>query len=253
MRKIWKYVISSLIVIILAISGTIYYFLNVKTYDVADEKLEEIIQTEYDIVLPDEDSNSIEEPNDNTDENSNEANSGDSSTSSDNGKNTGTNSGKTSTENKTGSNKNETNTNKDNKNNSTSKNNTGNDAKKADEPVVPTVAEIKDKYRPVFESLESQANVKIEALVSRAVGEFNEKRTQDEPISYSYFYRKYTVAGRDLEKKTDETFNYIYTALENNLKKNGYSPSHAKDFKDQYAATKKARETALLNKAKSAL
>jgi ABC-type cobalt transport system substrate-binding protein len=258
MKKVWKYVFSILLVIILATAGTIYYFLNVKTYDTADEEVEEIIESEYDIVLPgvpdadtaDDTENEDKSPSDNN-ENGTSNNEDSSSTASN-----------TDTEN-------ESNNDSEEVTNDSTKNNPGttkpgksspSDTKTPDknttnnpvESTEITVADIKNLYRPVFKSLESQATGKIDALTSRAVGEYHSKKAAGEDISYSYFYQKYTSAGRNLEAKTDEAFNYIYKSLEKELKKHGYSSTHAKDFQEQYAAAKKARETALINKAKEA-
>jgi hypothetical protein len=43
-----------------------------------------------------------------------------------------------------------------------------------------------------------------------------------------------------------DTIANIYGALESEPKKNGLDPSHAANFKQQYAAAKRARETSLL-------
>jgi ABC-type cobalt transport system substrate-binding protein len=256
MKKVWKYILSILLVIILATAGTIYYFLNVKTYDTADEEIEEIIESDYQIDLPIIDhtpDSTIEDKGDNTGTNNNE---GESSTDKDNttdninngDQTTGT--GKTTT----GSNNSVSNNTGTNPSKNTSSG-TKQPAKNTspEETTEITVANIKDLYRPVFQSLESQANGKIDSLLSRAVGEYHAKKAEGTTISYSYFYQKYTSAGRDLEAKTDVAFNTIYKALEKDLKKHGYSQSHANDFKEQYAATKKARESALIAKAKEAL
>jgi ABC-type cobalt transport system substrate-binding protein len=253
MKKIWKYIISILVVIILATAGTIYYFLNVKTYDTADQEIEKIIESEYDIVLPDESESTVSktpaESTDETDENKEEVGSSETVNEKTNTDDT------TSTNSKNTSNdKNNSATTIPNKNPQTTTKPSGKDTTSTSkEETEVTVKNIKDKYRPVFQSLESQANGKIDALMSRAIGEYHQKKANNASISYSYFYQKYTAAGRDLEGKTDSTFNYIYNALENELKEQGYSASHAKVFREQYEETKRARESALLNKAKEAL
>jgi ABC-type cobalt transport system substrate-binding protein len=255
MKKVWKYIISLLVVIILASAGTIYYFLNVKTYDTADQEIEEIIESEYDIVLPvDIGSKDSETPVESTDET--EVNKGeeDSSETATDETNTGSEENTTTNTKNTITDKNSSDTEKPNKDSTTTtKPSGGNTNSTPKEETEITVKNIKDKYRPVFQSLESQANGKIDALMARAIGEYHQKKANNASISYSYFYQKYTSAGRDLESKTDSTFNYIYNALEKELKENGYSGSHAKVFREQYEETKKARESALLNKAREAL
>ncbi|WP_442596402.1 hypothetical protein [Neobacillus sp. D3-1R] len=247
MKKIWKYILSILLVIILGSVGTIYYFLNIKTYETADEEIKEIINTEYKIALPGETAEVTTETNseDKVSEDTNEETTTESSDSTDSDSNTETSNN--TTENSSSADNNQS------KSSNQNQTNTKSTSTKTTEVNEVTVASIKDKYRPVFESLESQANGKIDSLVSRAFGEYKEKKANGESISFSYFYQKYSSAGKELEGKTDEVFQYVYKALEDDLKKNGFSPTHAKDFMEQYQAAKKARETALLNKAKEAL
>jgi ABC-type cobalt transport system substrate-binding protein len=254
MKKVWKYILSILLVIILATAGTIYYFLNVKTYDTADEEIEEIIESDYEIDLPIIDQtpdSTIEDKGDNTGTNNNvDESSTDNNTEDINNNDQTTGTDKTTTGSKNPA-SNNTGTNPS-KNTSSGTKQPANETTPEETNEI-TVANIKDLYRPVFQSLESQANGKIDSLLSRAVGEYHAKKAEGATISYSYFYQKYTSAGRDLEAKTDVAFNTIFKALEKDLKKHGYSPSHANDFKEQYAATKKARESALIAKAKEAL
>jgi ABC-type cobalt transport system substrate-binding protein len=254
MKKVWKYILSILLVIILATAGTIYYFLNVKTYDTADEEIEEIIESDYEIDLPIIDQtpdSTIEDKGDNSGTNNNVDES-----STDNNTDDINNSEQTGGTDKTTTGSNHS---VSNNTGTTPSKNTSSGTKQPaketspEETIEITVANIKDLYRPVFQSLESQANGKIDSLLSRAVGEYHAKKAEGATISYSYFYQKYTSAGRDLEAKTDVAFNTIFKALEKDLKKHGYSQSHANDFKEQYAATKKARESALIAKAKEAL
>jgi ABC-type cobalt transport system substrate-binding protein len=257
MKKVWKIILSLLLVIILAAAGTIYYFLNVKTYDIADEELEEIIDTEYEIILPEDivegETGGTDEPSEETEAGSEngESPSTDSSTGSTDASDANQNGNETKKPVDSSAGKNNSGTAKPNTSTQPSKKPT--DTKTDAQETEVTVKNIKDKFRPVFQSLESQASGKIDALVSRAVGEYHAKKANGETISYSYFYQKYTAAGRDLESKTDAAFDYIYTALEKDLKKHGYSASHAKVFREQYNETKKEREAALLNKAKEAL
>ncbi|CAG9608496.1 hypothetical protein [Pseudoneobacillus rhizosphaerae] len=254
MKKVWKYILSFLLVIILATAGTIYYFLNVKTYDIADEEIKEIVESDFDIVLPGEEnslpSNNVENSNSNdnneaTNSNETESDTGNNSTNKGTSNSIDDNKSSESTDNS------QTDTNESDKN-TTTKPNSNNQPNKNIPPTT-TVKQIKDLYRPVFKSLQSQANGKIDSLVSRAIGEYRAQQSNGESISYSYFYQKYSSAGKELEAKTDGAFNYIYTALEKELKNNGYSTSHAKDFRDQYEVSKKERESLLLAKAREAL
>jgi ABC-type cobalt transport system substrate-binding protein len=253
MKKVWKYILSILLVIIIAAAGTIYYFLNVKTYDIEDKEIEEIVESDFDIVLPGMEG-SVPPTNDNgnSTDNNGETKSNDTKSNSDNSGSNGDTHSPIEEEKGTDSTDNTQTAGSDKS--STSKPNTDTQpGNTTSPPTEVTVKQIKDLYRPVFKSLQSQANGKIDSLVSRAVGEYRAQQSNGESISYSYFYQKYSSAGRELEAKTDGAFNYIYNALEDELKKNGYSTSHAKDFKTQYEASKKERESLLLAKAREAL
>lgn len=232
MKKKWKIFLSVFVILLLVAGGTIYYFFEMKEYDVADENVEKIVDSEYDIVLPGDDNDSEGSGSGEKTNNSQTDTESGTSTDPENETNseTTTNSSEASSE---------TGLTTENKDNTTEK--------------TVTVATIKDKYRPSFENLQNQANNKIDTLVNAAYNEFKTKKQSGESISFAYFYQKYSGAGKALEDKTDSAFQIIYKALQDDLQKNGYSTSHAKDFLEEYQAAKSARESALLNKAKEAL
>lgn len=202
-----KLIWTILILLVLAIGGSAYYFLKVKTYDISqDKELEAITEENYEIALP-------------TDTNSN-----------------------TSGENDPV----EGNTEED-KESIDSGNSDGTSQSSANQKA--TVASIKEKYRPAFESLQAQANSKINALVAHAIQEYRDMRASGEEISYSYFLTKYKTAGEALEAKTDQAFETIFSALQEELKENGFDPNEANDVRDAYEAAKKERRKALLSSA----
>lgn len=118
-------------------------------------------------------------------------------------------------------------------------------------PVVQTltVEDIKGKYVPAFESLESQANSKINSLIDKAISEYTTKKQAGEDISYGYLYNKYVSAANELETKTDTAFSSVLTAFQTELKTNGFSSELAEEFEQQYENTKEARKSALMKKA----
>lgn len=202
-----KLIWTILILLVLAIGGSAYYFLKVKTYDISqDKELEAITEENYAIVLP-------------TDTNSN--------TSDENG----SVEGNTEIEQSSGDTGN------------------ANDTSQSTGKPKPTVATIKEKYRPSFESLQAQANSKINALVAHAIQEYRDMRASGEEISYSYFLTKYKTAGEALEAKTDQAFETIFSAMQEELKENGFDPNEANDVRDAYEAAKKERRKALLSSA----
>ncbi|RYI27901.1 hypothetical protein EVU96_15705 [Bacillus infantis] len=258
MKKTWKVIFSVFLVLVIGAAGTLFYFFKVKTYDVADEEIEELTESEYDIVLPGEEENpdpeeaaaGIEDGNssvtadgDGQAEGTGQAERG-SQTAGASSQTTGQ-SGAASGETDKGAA-----AHSEKEDNPDAADNHEPEQKKESEV---TVAGIKEKFRPSFENLQSQADSKINAIAGRAYSEYQEKKSNGESISFSYFYQKYSSAAEVLESKTDSAFSTIYSALEKDLKKNGFSASHAKSFEEEYESAKKSRETALLRKAKEAL
>lgn len=261
MKKGLKIFLGIFVVLLIGLGGTAYYYLKVKEYDIADEKVEEITESDYQIELPgidgggsgetaaDDASSSDSAGEDSGEASDQEGTSGDdgsastTSTASASGDGNGSSGEKKSSDSNSG------------KKAADGKKNAGQSGsdKKTDSKATITAESIKAAYRPVFESLESQANGKIDGLVSAAYSEYKSKKESGESVSITYFYRKYTAAGQELESKTDETFQYVYNALEKDLEKHGFSASEASEFKTQYESAKEARQSALLEKAKSAL
>ncbi|WP_423408394.1 hypothetical protein AABM38_22570 [Heyndrickxia sp. MSNUG] len=284
MKKTLKMAIFTVLVLLVGGAGVLYYYLNVKEYDVADKKVEEITKKDYQIDLPDldgavtgEDGSSevhtdrnaaTADPDTDSDEpgkgesaegakedtkvadTTGDAESkGDAAVASGHGSSTEAASKKTSTK----SDRSKSSAGTQSSNNGSENKEDGNpDRNTYNKPVI-TAETIKAAYRPAFESLQSQANAKVDALVNTAFSEYQSKKQSGESVSITYFFQKYTSAGKEIESNTDETFNYIYGALVNDLENRGFSSSEANEFKTQYENAKSARESALISKAKSAL
>jgi hypothetical protein len=230
--KKWKIALIIVLLLVVGGAGTAYYFFELKEYETEDLAIKEITETEYTITLPTDDEDEEEVEVD--DENSTETTGTD--TNSDTNSQTQSSNG---TSDKGTTNQPSTETSK------TTPNPTESKPKKKDI----TVASIKTKYEPTFVDLESQANSKIDSLIGRAFTEFQEKKANGESVSFGYFYQKYNSAAKELEKRTDAAFEIVYDALEGELKKHGFSPSHAKEFKEAYDTAKSERRSALLKKA----
>lgn len=253
MKKGLKIFLAIFVVLLLALGGTAYYFLKVKQYDIADTKVEKITESDYQIELPGIDGvgntdtasaengagGASEKEGNSGNSGSTESDSGDRNGSSNNAAVQKTADGKKADDGKKAAN--------DTENAGQSGSEQKTDSKEV------TAESIKAAYRPVFESLEAQANGKIDGLVAAAYDEYKAKKESGESVSITYFYRKYSAAGKELESKTDETFQYVYNALEKDLQKHGINASEATDFKTQYENAKESRQSALLEKAKSAL
>ena len=242
-KKKWLLYVSLAIVLLVVLGGGyVLYELKFKTYDVADEKVDELIEDNYVIELPDgteitvdKEGNIIEEVSgalvSNSDAASNNPNSS-----------TSSNSGSASTS--TG-----------NSNNSlTEKPSTGTGSSSNESTAEkPTVKSIKAKYIPSLETLEAQANSRINGLIANAKNEYSTKKANGESISIGYFYNKYMAAANGLEASTDATFNTIIGIIEKDLVLNGFDKSHAQSFRSDYEAMKQARRDNILSQVKDAL
>lgn len=268
MKKHWKKLLFSFLALLLAAGGYILYIFKFKEYDVADEEVSEITKETYKIEMPDgttiefdEEGNMVESDGssvssddlvvsaaENDDSDSSAATSDSNSGSSvSNGNGTGssgvTNDATSGNSSTGGSSSNNGVSNSGN----TGGESSGDSGESTNNEV--TVAAIKDKYMPVMNQLSSQANARIDALVGRAVNEYQTKKANGESIDYGYFYNKYTSAASELEGRTDTVFYQMVGVVEKELEKNGFSKSHAKSFIQEYEAAKEARRKALLDKA----
>lgn len=233
--KKWKIIVSILVLMLVLGGGYLYYFLNVKEYKTADTKVQEIVQTDYKVILPGKESGNNVSPGKNAQEQQigNEVSGTTRNNSEDNEIATKLlSSGQTSTSTSTSS---------------IEKQNSSISVKQIDSK--PTVDAILEKYQPSFEDLESQADGKVNTLLTYALNEYQAKKANSEEISYFYFYSKYTSASKTLESSTDASFNYIYNSLVDELKKSGFSTDDASPIKDHYNSLKKQRRSALMSKA----
>ncbi|MDM5332830.1 hypothetical protein QUF56_06275 [Ureibacillus composti] len=247
MKKKWKYILLVFVLLLVAVGGYALYVFKFKEYDVADPEVDEIIEETYTIELPDgtelvvdKDGKIVEEKK--------SAEGSDSQVSKDKeaasgaeGESQSPTSSKSNTSTSTG------------KQNGTT---ASTDSSKAPnsttgEKSKPTVGEIKAKYTGTFQSLQGQAESKINGLIGQAASEYSSKKANGESISVGYFYSKYVGAANSLEASTDATFNTLISVIEQDLEANGYDKSYAQSFRDEYEATKEARRNALLSKAKS--
>lgn len=229
--KKWKIVLISLVVILLCGAGTAYYFLNIKEYDVADEEVNEVTDAEYKVEIPTlEEIESKEETGDKVEE----------------GKGTSTSNTESSSESSNSTNDKST---ADNQNTATNSSKTSESASSGNV----SVESIKKRYKYAFTQLEDQATGRVDALISRAYNEYSGKKGNGEEISFSYFYVKYSQAGKTLEARTDEAFNAVYNQLQKELKASGYSVEHAEEYRQAYNKAKEARRSAIMKKAMAVL
>jgi ABC-type cobalt transport system substrate-binding protein len=238
MKKTLLYSILALGLIAASVGGYVYYIINMKTYDTADKKVTEITEEEYKIDLPSDSATTDAPvpPSENT-----STDNDDPSTDSESKSNQEPSASSTENEpeNATASTQ---------PTSSTSPNNHS-----QPKPKKVTVQQIKNNYRPVFQSLQTQANGRLSALVGHAESEYSTKKANGEKIRIGYFVSKYKSAGENLEAKTDQTFNTIYSALKNDLKRNGFDTKHAAEFKTQYENEKEARRNSLYSQVKDRL
>lgn len=230
MKKTLLYSALSLSIIVAGVGGYVYYIINVKTYNTADKKVSEITEEDYNIDLPNDKpaAKDTVPPSDNISLDSDASETQEPSAS--------------SKENKT-----ENQPTAEIKSSSNPNSHSPSKSKKV------TVQQIKNQYRPVFESLQEQANGRLNLLIGHAESEYHTKKANGEKIRVGYFVSKYKSAGETLEANTDKTFNIIYSSLQSDLKKNGYKANEANEFKDQYETEKDALRDSLISKVKERL
>ncbi|MBD7909406.1 hypothetical protein [Sporosarcina gallistercoris] len=256
-KKLKIFFLVSIVVILAGVSYILYEF-KFKTYEVADDKVDEIIDEPYKLELPD--GTPIEQPDSEGGDKTGTADgiSGANGSTSNAGATTETsgkitvskNLGVTSSNGQSTSNAGKGQSGETTSSNQAGQNNssTGNSSSKPQTGGDVSVASIKAKYQPTLASLENQAAGRLSSLVGRAKSEYEEKsKTGD--VNYGYFYNKYMGAAKSMEAQTDGAFNSVMKALENELHANGYDKSYAKNFRSDYEARKKNLRTELMNKA----
>lgn len=219
MKRILMYVLLVFALLLLGGGGYALYVFKFKEYDVADPEVKEIVEDPYVLTLPDgteivvDKDGKIIKETKPKEEKSDEENEGE-------------NADKPGEE---------------------QTSNTDEPAKKQ------SVADIKQKYMPTLKGLEAQANGNINALINKAIGEYQAKKKKGEKIDFGYFYNKYMSAASSLEANTDAAFNSIIALVEKDLEANGYDKGHAQSLRDEYEAAKEERRSNLLKKAKEAM
>lgn len=242
--KKWKIALISVVILIVAGAGTLYYYLEVKKYDTKDRKVAEIVKSDYEVLLPGdtaiEETGTITKSSVQTDtEESQESNANSAAEEPDG--NPLTASAATKAKNATAKVK---------------KSTTTSSVQASSTSAIPakvTAESIINKYKPSFENLQQQADAKVNSLISYAISEYKTKKADGQEVSYFYFYSKYSSVGKVLESNTDASFNVIYSALENELKSNGFSGSEATGLRTQYKTLKKNQRNTLINEAMSRL
>lgn len=240
MKKL-KYIFIALAVIILAIGGYVLYQFKFKTYDVADEQVDEILEETLEIPMPDgtvmvldkEGNVMNQHSSEEAKQNVNVANAANTDEEVDNEstvKNDAVN--QTIKDDKENESANNDSTNIENTNNNST------NAQQTTPTTAPSVEEIKAKYAGAFASLEGQANSRLNALIGRAKSEYVAKTANGESIEYGYFYNKYMGAATAIEASIDSAVNSVVGVVKSDLQANGYDASHADSFISSYEETK---------------
>jgi DNA anti-recombination protein RmuC len=229
----WKIFLGALAVIMLSVGGWLYYELQIKEYSYDDdEEVVGIVDTDFELLLPNFDDEEEEEVESNQDNDSkdNEVDNSEvtvpvtannpSSSNSNISTNTSSSSSSSSSSNQTSNNK------------------------------AVSLERILGSYHQTFEQLEEQANERLNNLLKRAYDEFQEKKKNGESISYTQFFGKYSASAESLEARADASFYSVYTSLQNDLEKHGYSVEEANKFENDYENAKKERKNAVLNMVK---
>lgn len=249
MKRHWKKILAASVTTLLIVGGYLIYIFQFKEYDIADKEVAEITEETYKLELPD--GSAIELDKDGNVLESEDTTSGTKTADSSNSSAVSTSSNETSesdSESTAGSSSDSS------KNGSSSNSGSSNSGSTETTPSNSetekvTVAAIKGKYSPTMSSLQSQANGRINALIGRAIEEYQNKKANGDSVNYAYFYNKYTSAATELEGRTDTVFYQVVGVIEKELVANGYSKSHSQSFVESYETAKEDRRSALLDKA----
>lgn len=114
----------------------------------------------------------------------------------------------------------------------------------------PTVESIKAKYVGSFAALEGQAHSRLGGLIGQAKAEYSTKVSNGESINYSYFYQKYYGAATGMEASIDGAFEALYEKLQQELTANGYDSANASSFRTQYESAKSSLRSELMSSIK---
>lgn len=248
MKKAIKYILLGVLSLVLLVGGYIFYELKIKQYDVADEKVDEIVNEAIELELPDgsklkldAQGNVIEEiPAAGVESKQYEVEGEDVLVDAVDGQITAVY----------------------DKNHQVVEHETikvgtpvERDELKAVEAATPvekteekpTVASIKGKYAGSFAALEGQAHSRLGGLIGQAKAEYSAKVANGETVNYSYFYQKYYGAATGMEASIDGAFEALYAKLQQDLTANGYDASHASSFRTQYESAKSSLRSQLLS------
>lgn len=283
-KKLWT-ILGSLLGLVLIGLGTLYYYFELKEYDIADTQVDEIVREPYTIELPDgtviefdEEGNVIGDEerlfggiestesstpasgdvstSDGEQDESSDGSTNDSSGTGTTGSSSGSTGGGTSGNGGSGT---SSGSGSGSGSSSDGSGNTGGPSGDSSgggqtdgstgggQGSNITVAAIKDKYNPTFAALEGQADAKLNALIGRAKAEYVQKRENGEDISYGYFYNKYSAAASELEANTDAVFYGLLGAVKRDLERNGYAAGYADSFVSEYEQKKAARRNNILS------
>jgi hypothetical protein len=257
MKKFKNILIISLFAVVLVGGITLYYFTNIKSYDTEDVEVKEIVSKDYKVKLPSENEAASAPVSENKEAIEGQAsNTSNKEVKHQQAEGSDMNSNKEAHNSQTSLSHQEKTSSSSDSNTKGTDPNTSSESQSADTNGVQKIVTsdtILNKYKPSFEDIEVQANQKVNELISYAVREYKDKKENEEEISYFYFYSKYSLAGKTLESNTDDSFNYIYEHLENELKKKGFDEKSALIFKEQYNETKKQRKAQLMSKGMAVL
>lgn len=250
MKKL-KIFLIALAVIILGVGGYVTYELKFKKYEVADEKVDSIIEEKFEVQLEDgtklkiDSSGNIESVE--STEGSNDASNEQQNNSSVNNSNSNDSDAEGTDDSSSSANNDSNSTDTVGASNQAagSSNNTNSSAGQEERV---TVATIKNKYNTAFKLLESQTKSRLNSLISEAKTEYTTKKNNGEKISYGYFYRKYMGAATSLEQSTTYAVNAVVKLVEADLKANGFDAEHAQSFVEHYEKTKEGLRSELMKK-----
>ncbi|RJQ26847.1 MAG: hypothetical protein C4589_09210 [Peptococcaceae bacterium] len=111
--------------------------------------------------------------------------------------------------------------------------------------------EVEQKYRPLFISLQSEYEGRLNQLVGSALAEYNQVKSSRSKTSVRQLAKKYISAGQALEAESDGRFYALLANMESDLKTAGLSTALADQLRARYITLKNERRKQILSSVRS--
>lgn len=117
------------------------------------------------------------------------------------------------------------------------------------QPLPVTEDSIREKYEPVFRSLEETALTRLDTLMQNAYDEYKANKAGKSSSTLANISSRYMSAGNKLEDKVDDTFNTLLDQMEKELKEAKLSTALVSEIEEHYRETISSKKAEIMDKA----